>query len=309
MEFPAKILLFGEYGILLNSPALAIPYPRFSGRLRFCDLNATSLSKRIIESNSALRRTINYLKTFQDKYIFLNLLQLEKDVKKGLFFDSTIPAGAGLGSSGALTAALYERYAMDLPLDEKFIIKTQLAAIESCFHGKSSGIDPLTSFLNDPLHLENGSNSLTIPKLANFGSQYTLFLIQTESRGETGELVAHFLKQCKTSAFKTSMEKEYVPLISKTIEAISAGDFEAFEAYLASYSQFQLNNFDKMIPVAMRRHFEYGLESGEYYLKLCGSGGGGYLLAISGQPAKAEEYFQLNHLEYSIVEIDGNRLK
>ena len=39
--------------------------------------------------------------------------ELKRDIDKGMYFDSSIPQGYGVGSSGALVAAVYDKYAND----------------------------------------------------------------------------------------------------------------------------------------------------------------------------------------------------
>ena len=56
-----------------------------------------------------------------------------------------------------------------------------------------------------------------------------------------------------------------------------------------------------MIPLTMRKYFKYGIERGDFYLKLCGSGGGGYILGLARDCQRAASYFNLNHLEYMVV--------
>ena len=41
-----------------------------------------------------------------------DLDQMASDISKGMYFDSSIPPGYGVGSSGALVAAVYDRYAL-----------------------------------------------------------------------------------------------------------------------------------------------------------------------------------------------------
>jgi len=301
MNFPAKILLFGEYGILLNSMALAIPYSRFSGQFRFVDVSTNRLSGRETESNDELNKLFNYLNINALKFNHIDLIRMKEEIRRGLFFDSSIPSGFGLGSSGALTAALYTRYATGIPHSEYQKIKSNLAEIETYFHGTSSGIDPLTSFLKKPVLLENGTTRITTVDLSSFFNTYSLYLIDSHSKGETGNLVSHFMEQYRQSEFKEKIDCEYIPIINQTIGTITAGDFKSFEVSLARYSLFQLINFEEMIPVVMRKFFKYGIESGDFYLKLCGSGGGGYLLAISRKRSKTESYFLQNHLEHKLV--------
>ena len=66
---------------------------------------------------------------------------------------------------------------------------------------------------------------------------------------------------------------------------------------------FQLSNFDILISVAMKKHFEYGIKTGDFHLKLCGSGGGGYLLALARNFSKAENYLIMNQLDYLLINI------
>ena len=301
MSFPAKLLLFGEYGILLNSKALAIPYTRFFGQFRFFDASAAKLSGREVESNDELKKLFNYLKINHSKFSYLNLKCLEEEVNQGLYFDSTIPSGYGLGSSGALTAALYNKYAIASHPSRYQEIKKRLAAIETYFHGTSSGIDPLTSFLKEPVLMVNDPTRVTITDLSPFLNIYSLFLIDSQSKGKTGDLVNHFMEQYRQPEFKELIDNEYISIINHTVDTAIAGDFGSFERFMAKYSRFQLSNFGKMIPAAMEKYFEDGIETGAFYLKLCGSGGGGYLLAISSNRSKAESYFLLNHLEHQLV--------
>ena len=102
--YSSKILLFREYSIILNSFGFALPYPSYNGRLK---LNASNNDK---DSNKNILEFIEYLK-INGKNLSLDWLKINKDIANGLFFKSNIPQGYGLGSSGALVAAFYNRYA------------------------------------------------------------------------------------------------------------------------------------------------------------------------------------------------------
>ena len=104
--FYAKILLFGEYGIIEDSQGLTLPYSFYKGTLKFSDLD----SEFEKESNSNLQKYAEYLTGLVLPNNFeLNVAQFKKDISKGLFFDSNIPQGYGVGSSGALVAAIFEK--------------------------------------------------------------------------------------------------------------------------------------------------------------------------------------------------------
>ena len=281
--------------------ALAVPFRRFSGQLRFPEVLSGNRSQKEIESNAVLMKLNQFFKNDEVRFQFLNVDYFENDIKNGLYFDSSIPEGSGLGSSGALTAAIYHKYATPEAQNEFNLIRTNLALIESCFHGLSSGIDPLVSFLKKPLVIENDTSFNATIDLSSFLDNYTLFLINSHSMGRTDILVSSFMKQYNGTDFKEKIDIEYIPLINETIKAVLNPDFEAFEKLMVRYSQFQLTNFSAMIPAEMTKYFKHGIYSGDFYLKLCGSGGGGFTLAITRDRQKAESYFILNHLDYSIV--------
>ena len=148
-SFYSKILLFGEYSVIQNSLALSIPYKLFEGQLTF-------KRERTDHANvdQELKTFAQYLKNLekQNKLDFdFDVTSFEFDVAQGLRFDSSIPQGYGVGSSGALCAALFARYG-SIPIKENIPqLKDIFSSMESHFHGASSGIDPLISFLNAPI--------------------------------------------------------------------------------------------------------------------------------------------------------------
>lgn len=94
-----------------------------------------------------------------------NIEALKADVARGMYFDSSIPQGYGVGSSGALVAAIYDKYANDkitvlenLTREKLLQLKTIFGQMESFFHGKSSGLDPLNSYLSIPILINSKDN-------------------------------------------------------------------------------------------------------------------------------------------------------
>ncbi|MEP6806516.1 MAG: mevalonate kinase, partial [Flavobacterium sp.] len=149
--FYSKILLFGEYGIIRDSKGLSIPYNFYNGALKKIE----DPSAEAIASNASLRRYSTYLEALQNEQpdlVSFDLLSLKNDVETGMYFDSSIPQGYGVGSSGALVAAIYDKYAThkitvleNLTREKLLQLKNIFAKMESFFHGKSSGLDPLNS--------------------------------------------------------------------------------------------------------------------------------------------------------------------
>ncbi len=170
VSYSAKLLLFGEYSILLGSRALSIPYPRFSGRL--VPPHGTPLAGKELLSNKELKKFLSFLKEKPDHFsLMMDLNAFEEEVERGLFFDSDIPVGYGIGSSGAICAAVYERFGThQIPGgmdggEAMAHVKKRLGTMESFFHGKSSGFDPLVIYYNRPLTIAgDGGVSVAVIK-------------------------------------------------------------------------------------------------------------------------------------------------
>jgi mevalonate kinase len=107
--FYAKILLFGEYGIIRDSKGLAIPYNAYRGALKTSE-NLEGATKK---SNENLYKFYIYLTSLNSDLISFNLQEFKTDLENGMYFDSSIPQGYGVGSSGALVASVYDKYAHD----------------------------------------------------------------------------------------------------------------------------------------------------------------------------------------------------
>jgi mevalonate kinase len=289
--FYAKILLFGEYSVIQGSMALSAPYGHFRGELSFIGEDKYTDYDFALESNHMLE---NYLKALIQEndgiYRIIDLKSFEKDIAQGLYFESTIPQGFGLGSSGALTAAVYSRYGLNrvwnvrrLNRQDISLLKADLARLEKYFHGTSSGFDPLSAYLKFPVLVEGSEiiRMVGIPRNRDYGTA-GIFLVSSGAPRKTGDLVARYMTRCKEdSGFYKRLNNEYIPLNNACITAIIDGNIKDFIRNLVAISIFQLQEFTPMIPESLMPIWKTGIESKEYYLKLCGAGGGGYLLGFA----------------------------
>lgn len=298
--FYAKILLFGEYGIIEDSQGLTLPYSFYKGALKFSDLES-DFEK---ESNISLQTYSNYLKDLQlpDSYK-ISISKLQQDIRKGLFFDSNIPQGYGIGSSGALVAAIFERYSVKTYLPEH-ISKTELKELkkifgemESFFHGKSSGIDPLICYMNLPILIQNKENvdKVSIPESAE--GKGAIFLIDSGMTGETGPMVQIFFEKMKTEGFRKTMKEEFIRYNNACIDAFLNKEMTPLFRNLKSLSVWAYEHFKPMIPESIYKAWKKGLDTNAYYLKLCGSGGGGYILGFTKDYEKADKMLEGFHKE------------
>jgi mevalonate kinase len=283
MTFSSKLLLFGEHTILRGSAALALPLPLFSGKWAYtAPENAPALQRNLAEwcqylaeqqSNGALETD-------------LDLARFSEDLAAGLYFDSNIPNGYGAGSSGALCAALYTRYALQ-PIgcrDEARYpeLKRILGQMESFFHGSSSGTDPLIVYLNQPVLLQaNGTiQTVDVPDWPNATSGFLFFLLDTGIQRSTAPWVNLFLERCTEAAYLQTIQQEMIPLTAHAIESFRAGDWQGVFEEWKKISTLQQIHFAPMIPQSFQALWAEGLSTGHFALKLCGAGGGGFLLGM-----------------------------
>ncbi len=276
--FFSKIMLFGEYSLMLGSSALTVPFENYFGKWAYRE--DSSSNELIEESRAYLTELLDYLLRHQELVLKLDLPLFRKELEQGLYFDSNIPVAHGVGSSGALVAAVFDRYAIWQPADHIELKKT-LALMESHFHGQSSGIDPLSCYVGKPL-LIRGLNSLPIEmNIKVHGSQMGMFLLNTKITGKTGPLVDYFKQQLTHYGFFKKVRDVMIAETNNCVDAILMEQDEEFYKSLYKLSEFQYQYLNPMIPDTFLPLWKRGLEQGEYLLKLCGSGGGGFLLGFA----------------------------
>jgi len=293
--FYAKILLFGEYGIIEDSQGLTLPYSFYKGTLKFSD-NQSDFEKK---SNESLQKYSDYLANLElSKDFKIDVEAFKNDIKKGLFFDSNIPQGYGVGSSGALVAAIFEKYSFK-KYNPSTISKTQLkdlkkvfGELESYFHGKSSGIDPLICYMNLPILIENRESvdKVSIPK--EEAGKGAIFLIDSGSIGETGPMVQIFFEKLKNEGFRKTLKEEFIKYNNACIDTFLNKEMTPFFKNLKNLSKWAYVHFKPMIPNNLYNAWKKGLDTNAYYLKLCGSGGGGYILGFAPDYAKADKMLE-----------------
>lgn len=284
--YNSKILLFGEYTLIKGSMALSIPFEKYTGQLLFDEENKNSKS-----NHYSVAYLVDYYH-FLEGSGFENQIMLDvfkQDIEHGLIFETNIPISYGLGSSGAIVASIYNTYAFNKSnnLDE---LKSVFSKMESYYHGKSSGLDPLVSYLNKAI-LINESGKLSTVDLPEEteNSNSGIFLLNTKTVGETQPLVNWFLNEYKKDGFKDKIQNTLIPTNNNSIKNYLSEDFNSLLKDVKSISQFTHENLKPMIPSSIKEIWKKGLETDDYYLKLCGSGGGGMMLGFSEDLVKTQD--------------------
>ena len=306
--FYSKILLFGEYSILCDSMGLTIPYTHFKAELSFVTENKYTDLDYARNSNHLLAGYIPYLRKLKERNQLrcaFNVDAFASDVNLGLYLESNIPQGYGVGSSGALVAALYKRYVTnafpdDGPMNAEEIneLRLQFSQLESFFHGTSSGIDPLNCYLGQPLLIRSREDISVVGIPGNdHNKQGGIFLLNTGSPGKTEPLVNLFMEKCEDQGFKQLVKNNMITLTNNCITNLINGETRTFFENLRHLSEFLLENFKPMIPSQFEEIWKHGLESDDFYIKLCGSGGGGFLLGFTKNYEKAKQILKARSMD------------
>ncbi len=250
-------------------------------------------------SNQVLKEFSNFLTGHfngNSPGVTFDFRRLLRDIRQGLFLHSTIPVNYGLGSSGALCAALFESYGKQtqrVARDSLRKMQAMFAHMESYFHGSSSGVDPLSIYLGKPLAIRRDEYIIKeineVPDIKGM----TVFLIDTGMSSQTGPLVNHFRERMKSVKYRTGFLKDYIPLVNQAVDQWVEGNMD--EQVLLEISRQQKNFFDVMIPEAASEIWEYGIKSRLYACKLCGAGGGGMLLGFTSRFSETQAYLWSRH--------------
>jgi mevalonate kinase len=299
--FYSKILLFGEYGIIKDSKGLSIPFNYFKGGLKVGD--SKNENQKI--SNQNLKKFRDYLLKINKDIVKFDHQKFDIDLVNGMYFDSSIPQGYGVGSSGAIVAAIYDRYALNkitvlenLTKQKILVLKNIFSEMESFFHGKSSGLDPLNSYLSLPIliHSKDEVETTGIPSQDSIGKG-AVFLLDSGKSSDTAPMVEIFFKLMENKKYKRMINDEFIKITDSCVEDFLNANFNSLFKNIKILSQVVLKNFKPMIPKDFHNVWARGIESDEYFLKLCGSGGGGYILGFAKDYNKAKKSLSNYNLE------------
>lgn len=295
-QYNGKLILFGEYSMIYGSEALIVPYKSVYGEWSSV-INRPS--EKAYESNKEIRKLYDYLYD-NDDFRILDLRRFGMELDAGLFFDSNIPLGYGVGSSGALVAAIYDRYKL-IEINDISKLKEFLAKMESFFHGSSSGIDPLQCYIGKPFLLRQEDRRSIIKVLNDdfISNDIHIFLIDSKIKSPTAPLVKHFKELREDIVYLNKFNNEYIPLVTDCIKTLINNNNDDFFTSLSQLSKLQLELLTHTIPNDTRELFLKDINKDGFQVKLCGAGGGGYLLGFCKNIEKINDFW--NNFGYKIV--------
>jgi len=170
-QISGKWILAGEHTVLRGGTAVGLPLPERTLHLKFEPADHTLK----IEPQEAQAPISALLHSLQDL----------PEIRGTLSLESTIPQGAGLGSSAALCIALSRWLAEPLKLNPQDLAPFA-TRLENVFHGKSSGMDVATILADEPISfsMEGGPKRLGLRELPLFTFH------DTETRSKTHDSIA-----------------------------------------------------------------------------------------------------------------------
>jgi mevalonate kinase len=121
-------------------------------------------------------------------------------------------------------------------------------------------------------------------------------LIDTKTTGPTAPLVKHFIDLLNVTEFKTEFDRQFIPANNGCIESLLQYNPTGFFQFLEMLIQFQIEHFRKMIPCDFYGLISQALNE-KVFIKLLGSGGGGFLLAFAESETVIENWSANHEIE------------
>ena len=90
-----------------------------------------------------------------------------------------------------------------------------------------------------------------------------------------------FFVEVKKPTFAKKMESELMLFNQKAIDSFLKNEEEKLIDNFEKISHFQFENFQKMIPNFLNDVWQEGLEGNVFKLKICGAGGGGFMIGLT----------------------------
>jgi mevalonate kinase len=270
-QVSGKWVLAGEHSVLRGQMAVALPHPELGLEICF-EPSGGPLSVDPAEALPLIEEMLGALPG------------LAGQLPSGrLRIASTLPVGAGLGSSAALSIALTRWLAEPLrvPQSEWLDFATRL---ENRFHGKSSGMDVAAILAGGPIRFFKGqpAQPIRVSRLPRFTFH------DTGKRASTSQCVAKVQDFTQVQPTDARRIDEWMGqaarLAALGLEKYGAGDTGPGLDSLAEAMRLSSRCFEAwglMPPEAMQIHQQL-LAQGALAAKLTGAGGGGFVVALWG---------------------------
>lgn len=278
-----KWIVAGEHAVLRGSPALAFPVYGKYLELRWQD--GDTFASRFGGERGAEFQLL-FTGVFDRA---LEILGRAGDLKlrRGKFeVESTLPVGAGLGASAALSVAVGRWFVAQNAIDEGRLFEF-CRELENLFHGESSGVDVAVAIESRGLHFERSGPPEDRMRAFDPSWQPIWYISYSGARGITSECVTK-VKQLIAEDPARGLELDAAMAnsvrLAESSLCMSADDPAVDQRFeqLAEAIAMAGSVFDAwgLTEGEIGRHLDWLRERGARAVKPTGSGGGGYALSL-----------------------------
>jgi mevalonate kinase len=275
-NLPGKWVLVGEHTVMRDGIAIVFPYSEVRLRLDFVPEKTKKLLVSPAEAEPVISELLHRYKCEMGNGDF-------RWPTGRLRIRSSIPQGAGLGSSAALCASVAQWIsgAAGIAQTESAELARRL---ESRFHGASSGMDIAAVMANSPILFEKGSS----PRTLKLGKIPSFTLHDTGLRSSTAACISRVSEFIMRNPLKSvSIDRAMDAAAYKALSGLLAygrGDDRAGLEAIADGMRMALDCFSasswNLLQAAEERLINSLLAQGALAAKPTGSGGGGLVLAL-----------------------------
>ena len=282
-----KVIVLGEHAVVHGFPALAAGLPQ-SLTLRATPLADRSASIHLHIPAWSLELDLRGDEDHPVARAALEVLGFCDGPVRGwaIHGETHLPAGAGLGSSAALTVALARLVlGPDAPLDD--VVEASLAG-ERVFHGEPSGIDSYLAAQGGLIRFVRGERPEPVP----LSAPVDLVIVPSGVPRSTAAQIDRVRQRHRALPRLVGPILQILgDSVTAGLESLSRHDLATFGTIM-SMSHELLSALGVSSPV-LDNLCAVALEHGAHGAKLTGAGGGGCMVALpAGDPDSLVETFR-----------------
>lgn len=286
---PGKVILFGEHAVVYGQPAIAAPVTGVSvkvivqaeplqpsGSIR---IESPAINFNATRAELPEQHPLNTLFQLLEEALQISHLPAMK-----IRINSTLPAGAGMGSSAAVSIAMIRAISqfVGLPLPNEQV--NQIAfEVEKAFHGTPSGIDNTVITYQMPIYYLRNEQ----PKLIHLKNPITLVIANAGEAPSTAAMVAGVRQRWQQQPqHYEKIFQRIGKIVHSARQILEEGDWVELAPLMEENHQL-LQAIGVSSP-ALDRLVKASLQSGAFGAKSTGGGGGGNIIALVS-PDQAEQ--------------------
>ncbi|GIV66764.1 MAG: mevalonate kinase [Chloroflexota bacterium] len=289
---PGKVILFGEHAVVYGQPAIAAPVtgvavkvivqPNLLQPPGSIEIDSPAVDFHATRSELPEQHPLNILFHQIEQTLHIARLPAMK-----IRINSTLPAGAGMGSSAAVSVAMIRAITrfIGLPLNNEQV--NQIAfEVEKAFHGTPSGIDNTVITYQMPIYFIKNYQ----PRLIHLKEPITLVIANAGEAPSTAEMVAGVRQRWQQFPQRyEQIFRQIGRVVEAALQILENGNWQQLPPLMRENHQLLQEigvsspSLDKLVSAA--------LQCGAYGAKLTGGGGGGNIIALV-QPEQADSIAQ-----------------